>query len=176
MCDRIHGIEIKTNNGNILILNVYLPYECRNNYDEYMNYLGKIHGIIQSADTPYVFVIGDMNADTYMGRNSTRTSIFGSELLSFCDENILVLSDVEKLSQSGDVFTHYSDAHDSVSWLDHCMTSTAANKLITDISVSDRFAVSDHLPLCITVNIGGIHLSDDHICPSIQKHTVMWAV
>ena len=113
------------------------------------------------------------NADTYMGRNSTRTSIFGRELLSFCDENILVLSDVEKLSESGDVFTHYSDAHDSVSWLDHCMTSTAADKLITDISVSDRFAVSDHLPLCITVNIGGIHLSDDDICPSIKKHTVI---
>ena len=43
----------------------------------------------------YLLFVGDMNADTYMGRNSTRTSIFGRELLSFCDENILVLSDVE---------------------------------------------------------------------------------
>ena len=132
-------MELLSNNGKLLILNVYFPYECQNNYDDYMNYLGKVDSIIQSADTNYVLVIGDMNADTYSGSDSVRNSLFGRELVLFCRENNFILSDVEKLASNNDIFTHYSAAHHTVSWLDHCVSTTSAHNPITDIVTFDVY-------------------------------------
>ena len=133
-------------------------------YDDYMNYLGKVDSIIQSADTNYVLVIGDMNADTYSGSDSVRNSLFGRELVSFCRENNFILSDVEKLASNNDIFTHYSAAHHTVSWLDHCVSTISAHNLITDITICDRYVVSDHLPFRIAVNCDIISISDEYSC------------
>ena len=76
---RILGIELQSNNFTLLFLTVYLPYECDKFYDDYCFYLSKLQCIIDSANTPYVFILGDFNADIQ------NTSIFGAELLDFCD-------------------------------------------------------------------------------------------
>ena len=47
-----------------LFLTVYLPYECDMYYDDYYFYLSKLQSIIDSANTPYIFILGDFNADT----------------------------------------------------------------------------------------------------------------
>ena len=45
-------------------LNVYLPYQCDNNYDDYMQYMGKIASIINESTSclAHVAVVGDSNA------------------------------------------------------------------------------------------------------------------
>ena len=85
-CDdsRILGIEIQSNNFTLLFLTVYLPYECDKFYDDYCFYLSKLQCIIDSANITYVFILGDFNADIQ------NTSIFGAELLDFCDNNAFV--------------------------------------------------------------------------------------
>ena len=60
----ILGIELKPSDVIILILCIYMPYECNESYDDFcFFYLDKVKCVIVSANTPYVFVMGDSNAD-----------------------------------------------------------------------------------------------------------------
>jgi hypothetical protein len=72
-----------------------------------------------------------------------------------------------KLGVNADVFTHYSAAHHTVSWLDHCVSPVSAHNLINDIRVCDKFVVSDHLAIQIAVNCEVVRISSDE---SAQKH------
>ena len=89
---RILGLEIKCNNAILLFLCVYLPNECDMFYDDYIFYLNKIKIIIESANTPYVFVLGDFNADIQSD------SVFSSELVEFCNLNKLDFIDIFHLA------------------------------------------------------------------------------
>ena len=60
--NRILIIEITANQNNILLLCCYLPYECDMNYDRLLFLLNKFKCIIESANAPYVFILGDFNA------------------------------------------------------------------------------------------------------------------
>ena len=141
--DRILGLQLKTNGCMFLFLCVYLPYDCDKFYDDYCFYLDKIRCIIDAASTPYIFVLGDFNA------NLKSESVFGSELIEFCDVNNLCLIDKSMLLP--DSFTYFSEAHGSTSWLDHCMTTESGKSLISDISIENTFICSDHFPLCVNI-------------------------
>ena len=60
---RILRLEIKCNHTILLSICVYLPYEYDIFYDDYNFYLNKIKTLFESTNTPYVFVLGDFNAD-----------------------------------------------------------------------------------------------------------------
>ena len=40
-----------------------MPYYSDDNYEEFANYLTIIDNIIDSSDTRYVYVVGDMNTN-----------------------------------------------------------------------------------------------------------------
>ena len=69
-------------------------------YDDICFYLSKLQCIIASSNTPYVFILGDFNVDIQS------TSIFGAELIDFCDNNELCFVDSERLLP--DTFTYTS--------------------------------------------------------------------
>ena len=72
------GIAIKVvHNGKAFILNVYTPYECYKNYDEYINRLGFISLYIKENAYTCIFIVGNMNADI-----SDKKSLFGQHLLA----------------------------------------------------------------------------------------------
>ena len=48
---RITGLEIKCVLDSVHLINVYLPYQCHDNYDDYVEYLGKISAIIEGCAT-----------------------------------------------------------------------------------------------------------------------------
>ena len=52
--------ELNCGQKKFLFINVYMPYCCYDNLPDFMYYLGKISSIISDADTPYIFVIGDL--------------------------------------------------------------------------------------------------------------------
>ena len=60
---RLLGLKITTSNATILLLNVYLPYQCDDNIDEYLASLGKIQAISDSFESTNIFIIGDFNAN-----------------------------------------------------------------------------------------------------------------
>ena len=82
---RILGLEFKTNDCISLFLCIYLPYECDMFYDDFLFNLNKLQYIIESANTPYVFILDEYNADIQS------ESVFGFELINFCDTNISLI-------------------------------------------------------------------------------------
>ena len=141
--ERILGIELKTSDFIILILCIYMPYECNEFYDDFCFYLDKVKCIIESANTPYVFVMGDFNADI------KSSSIFGSELIEFCNMNDLCF--IDKSMLLSDTFTYVSQSHNTTSWLDHCITTGAGKSIVTRMDIVDNIVCSDHLPLCMEI-------------------------
>ena len=79
-------------------------------YYDFCFYLSKIQCIIASSNSPYVFILGDFNADIQS------TAIFGAELIDFCDNNELCF--IDKAMLFSDTFTYTSQAHGTTSWLD----------------------------------------------------------
>ncbi|WP_138921974.1 hypothetical protein, partial [endosymbiont of Tevnia jerichonana] len=110
--------------ANCLILNVYLPYQSSDNYEELFNYLGKIACIIEEKDTTNVIITGDFNAAVNIP--------FESELIAMCDNTGLVISNYEMFGRTSNTYTYVSDAHNSTSWLDHFICSHRVNSMITD--------------------------------------------
>ena len=76
---RILGLEIMTNNQTFLFVCVYLPYDCDVNYDDYCFYLNKINCIIDTASTPYVFILGVLTSPV--------DNIFESDILPRLDND-----------------------------------------------------------------------------------------
>ena len=138
------ALEISVAGVKHLFINVYLPYCYIGNLDLFLSCLSEMDSIITAASTPYVYFIGDFNADL------SKDHLFGSELKSFCSDMNLIISDKEHL---GDSYTFLSSAHDSVSWLDHVVCTNSAHALMRDYKVLYDKVSSDHFPLSMTIDI-----------------------
>lgn len=69
------AIKVAHDKNVFTILNVYTPYECNQNENEYLNRLAFIGSFIKESECTCIFVIGDMNADISDGN-----SLFGQHL------------------------------------------------------------------------------------------------
>ena len=131
ICDlqdnRLLGIYIDTNDGKLFTLNLYLPYQSSDNFEEFCNYLGKIAPIIEEKDTSSVVITGDFNAAV--------NTPFESELIAMCENTGLVISDYEIFGRASYTYTYVSDVHNSTSWLDHFICSHSVNSMITDLYI-----------------------------------------
>ena len=149
-CDRIVGIEFIYGSFTALFLCVYLPYDCAENYDDYMFYLSQLLQIIEDFSSPYVYVCGDFNANVFSH------SRFGNELLRLCSDNSLCLSDT--LFLPSNTYTFISSSHDTVSWLDHVLSTTSGHSHFNSMHVKSDFITSDHLPLSFSISIDNLHV------------------
>ena len=102
---------------------MYLSYCGEDNYDDLCYYLVKLDDLIMDSITSYVYIIGDFNADTMAGKQRK----FGKELMNCCHGEELILSDVKKCPNT--TYTYVSEAHNTVSWLDHVMCTHSAHVL-----------------------------------------------
>ena len=109
-------------------------------YDDFCLYLSKLQCIIESCNTLYVFILGDFND------HIQSTSIFGGELIAFCNNNEFCFVDKERLSGYllPDTFTNTSQAHGTTSCLDHCISTISGQSIISHVSVIDKVVCSDH--------------------------------
>ena len=170
---RILGLEIKCNNAILLFLCEFLMYECDMFFDDYIFYLNKIKIIIESANTPYVYVLGDFNADIQSD------SVFGSELVEFC--NLNKRDFIDRIILPSSSFTFISQAHGTTSWLDHCITTAAGRSLISNAFITDngellnRIILPTEALLCKDTNCNSHSLDIEHfyghIISSIQLAT-----
>ena len=83
-----------------------------------MHYFCKIVSIINNSDDNFIYASGDFNAHI----NSIGCRNFGVKLLSLCEDEGLVLSDLSFLGydrKKEHIFSFVSEAHHSTSWLDH---------------------------------------------------------
>ena len=131
------GLELCCNDKKIIILNVYTPYECMKNEDEYLSRLAFIMSLIQDNPSTCIYVIGDMNADV-----TDANSLFGKHLAQFCSDSGLILS--SKLRLPNDSYTYISEACHSTSWLDHCLCTVDAHDSIVIMKIEYDLATTDH--------------------------------
>ena len=74
--------------------------------------------------------------------------LIGLQLLQFCEDNCYTLSDSVYMPDTS--FTFDSDAHDTVSWLDHAVSSFSMHEIIFETDVLHNYLTSDHFPcLCV---------------------------
>lgn len=140
------GIKIYDNNKLMYIVNVYLPYECSENEDEFVDRLSKLNVLLDELDSTCVTIVGDFNSNI-----NKPNSCFAKYLSEYCDLFKYKWSSINHLP--ADTYTYISDAWGSQSWLDHCISTQDSDKLITDMSVLYGNIVSDHIPLCIELDL-----------------------
>ena len=150
--NRIMGLELQIDHHKTIIINVYLPYCDVENTDEFLSYLAKLDTLVDTASTPYIYIMGDFNADIVKRRNSGLPHRFGELLSQFCIEQNLIVSDVTMLPGC-DSYTYISEAHQSTSWLDHLICTESAHALVDSVHIDYGMVSSDHLPLCTKVNL-----------------------
>ena len=167
--DRLMGLEISSHSSKVLLVNVYLPYCCNDNIDDYMFYLCKLDSIIESADTPYVFVVGDFNANVSLNDN-VLSHKFGQMLVDYTSEHRLHISD--KMLCDKDTYTFYSSA--SISWLDHIVSTMMAHSIINDVRVLYDFITSDHHPIVFKIDMS-LFLKSDTTSMNVDSNTIVWS-
>ena len=159
---RFLGMMVSFDKYSILFINIYLPTQINQNYDEYVSCIGKLNSIISETDADAVVVAGDWNAPP--GSN------FYREMEHLCDEHSLIVTDVAKLPQ--DTFTHLSEAHNTTSWLDHILVSENISDNVGEIKVIYGGSTSNHFPLVAELKMSNIpvheNISDTH------RETVKW--
>jgi len=101
-----------------------------------MDYSHKPCNIIDNYKSPYVYILGDFNANVLR-----INSVFANELNKMCIRKSPV-----------DSFNYVIKAHGTVSWLDHCLTTHTGYENVTNIEVYKDCVTDSHLPLFVTVD------------------------
>jgi hypothetical protein len=71
-------------------------------------------------------------------------------------------------------FTFYSDAHASVSWLDHIISTEGVHDAIISVQVLSDYVTSDHLPIVVELQVGRITpVITTETCA--DKYSVRWS-
>ena len=147
-------------------ISVYMPYQCDENYDLYMQCIGKLSTLLEESCTNNIVILDDFNA--------TLNSVFESELLEMCSTFDLVISDYGTFGRTSGQFTHVSDAHGTTSWLDHVICSSDMQNNVVSIEILEKSPSSDHLALSVTFDIMCKPVTiDKHTCHS-DKVRFVW--
>ena len=119
-------------------MNVYLSYDNNSfeSLDNFRQFLGEISAIIQESNTNEVIVMGDFNADF--------NCKFGEELMYITADNSQQISDGILRGYRSDFFTYISEAHGTVSWLDHVVYTGTAHRHVLSCDTLDDITFGDH--------------------------------
>ena len=164
---RLLGITIKSDRESLYFFNTYLPYQCDDNYDVYVEYLGKIVSIVDESPTSHIMVLGDFNAAV--------DTLFETELLEMCRTLNLIISDYNVYGRESGEYTYVSDAHNTTSWLDHALCSHDMNTKLSSLRILNKFPSSDHLPVSIYLHFD--HPIEELVTNSCSrdKVTINWS-
>ena len=156
----ISELNVFCHEGNILMLNVNLPYCCPKNFDSYQAYLADFYATCNSQDAYAVYGVRDFKA---------RSNHFWQSLTEFCSDDNYVISDERLLSL--DSFTYLSNGYSTMTWIHHCLSSTTADQLIDDIEILHQYLIYDHCSLFVLINCVPIYSCQDN--KDLQKHSIL---
>ena len=154
---KITTVQLETNIGPLLLVNVYVPtnYNDDESLQLYINILSQLNSIIIESDTAHTVIAGDFNCDT--------GSRFFNEFNNFTHDNNLILSDFSRLS------TYMSDNGKNMSWLDHILCSVEVDRYLNDVTILNDVIISDHKPVAFTVSCSVATLDTiDHACSTLM--------
>ena len=156
--DRLLGLRLAVQNSSILFINVYMPWDSPDHFEDYTQLLGTIYSIIQDSDTDHICLLGDFNAHP--------TRPFYIELERFCQAHSLVISDIAMLPPTSFTRLGHRLGIEHFSWLDHYITSQRLHQSIENCNIRyDLVSCSDHIPIQIALDIPALPASH----PSTQR-------
>ena len=129
-----------------------MPCESTGHEDEYLDKLGKIKCILLDLKCTCVIIIGDWNANIH-------GSTFGDHLANFIEEENLEFS--SKLMLPANTFSFISEAWNTTSWLDHCVSTSDGNSIIKSMEIDYDGAVGDHFPMYVNISSCNIPVLSD---------------
>ena len=165
--DWIIGIKVNIMNRTFCLLNIYLPYDTRDNDDLYTERLGMLNAIMEEVDCSSINVVGDFNSDILNGASHN-----SRQLACFCESNEYIWS--SKLLLPNDTFTYVSDAWGTQSWLDHFISTEDGHSTIHNSYVLYDAYQSDHLPLVIELDVPSVPQVTDSSCYEHLFYPMNW--
>ena len=143
------AIEIAMDSTKFVIFNIYLPYQCNENEEEYVNCLSGIRTFIEDLDNTNFLIIGDWNANL----GNSGTTLFKPLMLDFCNDNQLVVSSKHFLPDSTYTHVHMREGNYYYSWLDHIVSSSDFHNSIQNINVYYDMTDNDHIPVRLVMQV-----------------------
>ena len=144
-----NAIEVNMEKIKFLILNVYMPYQSRDNEDLYMENLGFSKSFLDDTNFSNVMIIGDFNANLGL----TGTHLFKNHLLEFCEDNSLIISSKQMLPCNSYSYVSSREGVQYYSWLDHVLSSSDFHNSISNIAMAYDMSDEDHIPIKLNVNV-----------------------
>lgn len=163
-CDWCIAIELNVDQKRFVIMNIYLPYQCVENEETYMERLGALGAYIDEINCTYVCVVGDWNAN--LRESSSYT--FANHMLYFCEDNNLILSSKLRLPSSS--YTYVSDAWSTESWLDHVVCTQDFDDIIENINIKYDITDEDHIPIELSISTQNILETSDITNEHVHQH------
>ena len=165
--ERVCGVRLQSSSGQVInILSVYMPAKgCEGDLEECLDELG---GILETReDGSLTIVCGDLNGD--MGclggpRNPRQPDSRGRLVHRFAESYDLIAANVQESSR-GPINTFYGPFSESC--IDYCLIpGSLVNSIITcTTNVKEALNTSDHLPICIDINLGSLEKCYTEINP-----------
>ena len=143
-------INCKLNSQNIILVNVYMPYddhtpECVANYVEILAY---IENSVDNIMYDGIYICGDYNADPFSSR-------LWPHLTKLALDLDLVCFDFKYLNYN--TFTYVSNNGLYSKWLDHVIGTENCVFSINKICVRNDIVGSDHFPVEFIIRIKNVH-------------------
>ena len=164
---RITCIQVDTNFGILLLVNVYMPtnYGDSESLCSYVDCLAKLQALILETNATNVLIAGDFNCN--------QKSSFFSEFENFRKDNEMIASDMTRL---GNINTYFSDDGTKVAWIDHVLASQSVDNCIKDVCVLADVISSDHRPLSFAV-CGSVcsHKLDEVDETQCARRVLLWS-
>jgi exonuclease III len=166
-CDsaRVCAIKLITNDRPVMVVNVYMPTDSRENLPDFTDCLSKVSAIVNEYGVESVFILGDFNADV--------ASLFYTELQHFCNDHSLSCVDIDLLGLNSGTYTFISESHGSCSWLDHCVVTQSAKQSVVNVNVKYDTLWSDHFPLIVECSLDLLSRKIPQTTLSLNKG-VLW--
>ena len=163
----VTAIKISIENRELWVFNIYLPYECTSNEEEFDERLYILGGLIDELDSSSVLICGDLNANA-----GNKGSVFHLRVKSFCEN--FNLTWVSKTKLPSDTFTYTSDAWGTNSFIDHFLATEDGCTAIRKIEVLYDSFESDHLPIRCVVASGHLQAVTAATEVTNRKSRVYW--
>ena len=143
------AVEVCTDSTKFVIINIYMPYQCHEHEDLYIERLGFIRAFIDELNSTNFIIIGDFNANL----RHTGTNLFASHMTDFCKENELLISSKILLPQDSYSYVGHREGVPHYSWLDHVVCSADFHKSILNIYIGYDISDEDHIPVTTQFDI-----------------------
>ena len=137
------------NSTKFVIFNVYLPYQCNDNEEDYITCLSGLKEFIEGLDITNFLIIGDWNANL----SNYGTTLFQPLMLDFCNENQLTISSKWFLPESTYTHVHTREDNCYYSWLYHVVSSSDCHKAIRNMTVHYDMSDDDHIPISFSLQV-----------------------